>query len=104
MTEERDDGMKVGSAHESDKEFPGGVGETGRLDARDRRIEQLEALLYDIAIMADGHKASTLYVRDENVALVNIRNMAGFAIGLEDTLRERGTLFAAGWRVVEVQA
>jgi hypothetical protein len=64
-------------------------------DHRDERIERLEELLYDIALMADNHKASRLYVEGENVALVNIRNMAAFSIGLADTLRERGALIVS---------
>ena len=44
--------------------------------------------------MADNHKASTLYIGGENAALVNIRNMAAFSIGLVDVLCERGTLIA----------
>lgn len=64
-------------------------------DHRDERIERLEGLLYDIALMADNHKASKLYVEGENVALMNIRNMAAFSIGLADVLRERGTLIAS---------
>lgn len=63
-------------------------------DDKDERIERLEELLHDIALMADNHKASTLYVEGENVALVNIRNMAAFSIGLADVLSERGTLLA----------
>ena len=63
-------------------------------DIRDERIERLEALLLDIALMADGHKASKLYVENENVALVNIRNMAAFELGMEQELLARGTLFA----------
>jgi hypothetical protein len=66
---------------------------SGGGDQRDR-IDELEALLLDIALIADGHKSSRLYIEGENVALVNIRNMAVRAIGLEDRLRENGTLFA----------
>jgi hypothetical protein len=53
-----------------------------------RRIEQLEELLYDIALMADGHKRSTLYVDGSNVALVNIRNMAAAATGRRDQFHD----------------
>ena len=56
------------------------------------RIERLEELLYDIALMADGHKSSRLYVEGANVALVNIRNMAASILGLEGRLRNDGTL------------
>jgi hypothetical protein len=45
------------------------------------RLEKLENLLEDIALIADGHKSSRLYVDGENVALVSIRNMANLAIG-----------------------
>ncbi len=63
-------------------------------DIREERIERLEALLLDIALMADGHKASRLYIEGENVALVNIRNMAAFELGMEDELRRDGQLLA----------
>lgn len=63
-------------------------------DIREERIEFLESLLLDIAFMADGHKASRLYIDNENVALVNIRNMAAFELGMEDELLAQGTLFA----------
>lgn len=71
-----------------------GPEETVVKDERDERIERLEALLHDVALMADSHKPSRLYVEGENVALVNIRNMAAFSIGLGDVLKERGTLIA----------
>lgn len=61
---------------------------------KDARIERLEELLYDIALIADGHKASTLYISGENAALVNVRNMAAMAIGLGDRLKDKRTLFA----------
>lgn len=60
---------------------------------RDERIEKLETLLHDIALMADGHKTSRLYVGGVNVALENIRNMAAFEIGLAENLRRDGTLY-----------
>ncbi len=75
-----------------------GPSEATAKDERDERIERLEELLYDIALMADSHKASTLYVQGENVALVNIRNMAAGAIGKGDLLREKGTLLAVADR------
>ena len=71
-----------------------GPAEPAVKDEKDERIERLEDLLHDIALMADNHKASRLYVEGENVALVNIRNMAAFSIGLTDVHRERGALAA----------
>lgn len=65
-------------------------------DEKDRRIEELEELLLDIALMADGHKASKVVAAGENVALVTIRNMAAAKIGMMETLRRDGTIFAAG--------
>lgn len=70
-------------------------------DERDEHIERLEELLYDIALMADGHKVSRLYLEGENVALVTIRNMAAGAIGMGGLLREKGTLLAAGTAVAD---
>jgi hypothetical protein len=64
--------------------------------ARDAKIEKLEDVLLDIALIADGHKASRLYLEGENAALVNIRNMAAVAVGLGDRLRETGTVFRTG--------
>ncbi|MBY3151223.1 hypothetical protein HFO56_02255 [Rhizobium laguerreae] len=69
-------------------------------DRRDVRIERLEELLHDIALIADGHKSSTLYIGGENAALINIRNMAATAIGLGDRLRENGTLFSTDPSVI----
>ncbi|MBY3433414.1 hypothetical protein HFN89_04500 [Rhizobium laguerreae] len=68
-------------------------------DRRNDRIERLEELLHDIALIADGHKSSTLYIGGENAALVNIRNMAAMAIGLSDRLRLNGTLFSSSLSV-----
>ncbi|MCZ7861317.1 hypothetical protein O9X98_07905 [Agrobacterium salinitolerans] len=68
---------------------------------KDERIERLEELLYDIALMAESHKVSRLYLEGENVALVTIRNMAAGAIGMGGLLREKGTLLAAGTAVAD---
>jgi len=57
-------------------------------DRRDARIEELEDLLHDIAIMAEGHKTSRLHVDGQNVALANIRNMAALAIGMSAPFRK----------------
>lgn len=65
-------------------------------DEKVRRIEELEDLLLDIALIADGHKASRAVVAGENVALVTIRNMAAAKIGMMETLRQDGTLIHAG--------
>ncbi|MCV9965113.1 hypothetical protein OIU34_24840 [Pararhizobium sp. BT-229] len=70
-------------------------------DHRDERIERLEDILYDIALMADRHKASALYVEGDNVALVTIRNMAAEGIGKGHLLREKGTLLAVRTAVVD---
>jgi hypothetical protein len=70
--------------------------ERQKAKAREVRIERLEELLYDIALIADGHKSSTLYIAGENAALVNVRNMAAMAVGLGDRLRETGTVFRTG--------
>lgn len=67
---------------------------SGRDESEDR-VERLEDLLYDIALMADRHKSSTLFVEGENVALVNIRNMAIMALGLQDHIVSHGTLLAS---------
>ncbi|MDW9479004.1 hypothetical protein GOB57_09990 [Sinorhizobium meliloti] len=63
-------------------------------DPRSARLELLEDLLMDIALIADGHRTSKLYIDGENAALVNIRNMAAVALGLKDQLVDRGTLLA----------
>jgi predicted ArsR family transcriptional regulator len=67
---------------------------TNVADAKDARIERLEDIIYAIAVMADNHKASRLYVENENVALVNIRNMAALTVGMDNVLRERGNLIS----------
>ncbi|MCS4089535.1 hypothetical protein [Rhizobium sp. BK176] len=64
--------------------------------AKDVRIERLEEVLLEIALIADGHKSSRLYIGDENAALVNVRNMAAMAVGLGDRLKETGTVFRTG--------
>lgn len=74
----------------------------GKPDPHAERIERLEEVLMDIALIADGHKASRLYVNDENVALIVIRNMASGAIGLEERLREEGTIIAPMGTIIEV--
>lgn len=68
--------------------------ERRKAKAKDARIEKLEDILLDIALIADGHRASTLYIAGENAALVNVRNMAAMAVGLGDRLKDKGTLFA----------
>jgi hypothetical protein len=79
-------------------ENAGRLSDGGRQDLElvplERRVEELETVLYEIALMADRHKSSRLYVDGQNVALTNIRNMAAFAVGLEERLRDYGTLSA----------
>jgi hypothetical protein len=60
------------------------------------RIDSLEGALFDVALLADGHRRSRVY--DEtgaNIALSVILAHAAAALGRTDVLRERGTLFAS---------
>lgn len=58
-------------------------------------VSDLVDVIEDIAMIADGHRKSTL--RDDagnNVALSVILGRAAAAIGKEDRLRVSGTIFA----------
>jgi hypothetical protein len=58
------------------------------------RVAALSDIIEDIAMIADGHRKSTL--RDEagnNMALSVILGRAAAAIGKEERLRQTGTIF-----------
>jgi hypothetical protein len=67
-----------------------------RLRKAESRIERLEAALEEIARQSDSHKRSRLCVEGQNVALVNVRNIALFALGQQRDFAER-TGEWAGW-------
>lgn len=54
--------------------------------AKDRRIELLEEALATIERQADGHKYATAYNDGQNIALVNIRNIAAIALADNDSV------------------
>jgi hypothetical protein len=61
---------------------------------RQRQADLLD-VIEDIAMIADGHRKSTLYdAAGNNVALSAILVRAAAAIGKEKRLRETGTIFA----------
>jgi hypothetical protein len=60
-----------------------------------KRVETLSDVMEEIAMIADGHRKSTLRDADGNiVALSVILGRAASAIGREERLRETGTIFA----------
>jgi hypothetical protein len=60
-----------------------------------KRVEMLSDVMEEIAMIADGHRKSTLrYASGNNVALSVILGRAASAIGREERLRETGTIFA----------
>lgn len=62
----------------------------------EERIAELEDALFDVALVADGHRWSTAY--DEagmNIALCVILARAAASLGRTGELRERGTLLAS---------
>jgi hypothetical protein len=66
-----------------------------------KQIDILHEVLEDIAMIADGHRKSTLVDQSgNNVALSAILVRAASAIGKEERLRETGTIFAPVGTVV----
>ncbi len=69
-------------------------GAMDELKALRDRVAALSDIIEDIALIADGHRKSTL--RDaagNNMALYVILGRAAAVIGKEDMLRETGTIF-----------
>lgn len=69
-------------------------GDMEELKALRNRVASLSDIIEEIAMIADGHRKSTL--RDDagsNVALSVILGFAAAAIGKEERLRDTGTIF-----------
>lgn len=71
------------------------------LKVLEEKIRSLEDVLHDIAILADGHRRSTLYSDGSSVALVSVLSLACAAIGKTGDLRRDGTILAPVGTVVE---
>jgi hypothetical protein len=60
-----------------------------------QRVSDLVDVIEDIAMIADGHRKSTLSdAAGNNVALSVILGRAASVIGKEERLRETGTIFS----------